>query len=260
MPISEKEKRKEHLMEVSKVFLYCAKAKPFLTKEKSGIFSLFKDEKEVREDWEIYTEIAAYGKHNSLEYDEYFDKYILNGSVCFECDCKEAFGIFTDVPSFCQFSHDRLTKDAIEKFKKRSCLKWWEICSYGNGKMVWGYHFDNIKPIDPMPINQLYKDEACTIPLTRAPQSYCFAYRKIETTREDWYSYLASLRKNDDKNRRKHYLVDNGRFFYIEKVLVFSIRSNWLALEVNIDQKTGKPYKDLEVRKTRIANAGIEYK
>jgi hypothetical protein len=258
MPISEKEKRKEHLMEVSKVFLYCAKAKPFLTKEKSGIFSLFKDEKEVREDWEIYTEIAAYGKHNSLEYDEYFDKYILNGSVCFECDCKEAFGIFTDVPSFCQFSHDRLTKDAIEKFKKRSCLKWWEICSYGNGKMVWGYHFDNIKPIDPMPINQLYKDEACTIPLTRAPQSYCFAYRKVLLDEDEVIDGREEV-KNDlvgsikDKNGNKCYCSEEDGYFRIEKVLVFSIRSPWLC-------KIANGEKDLEVRKTRILNAGIEYK
>ena len=97
-----------------------------------------------------------------------------------------------------------------------------------------------------MPITQLYRDGTMVYPLTRAPQSYCFAYRKVETTKED---YLANVGKDESR----YYLQDNGRFYYSEKALVFSIRSPWLC-------KIANGEKDLEVRKTRILNAGIEYK
>jgi hypothetical protein len=81
-----------------------------------------------------------------------------------------------------------------------------------------------VKPIDPMPITQLYRDGTMVYPLTRAPQSYCFAYRKVETTKED---YLANVGKDESR----YYLQENGKFFYSEKFLVFSIRSKSLALQ-----------------------------
>jgi hypothetical protein len=103
-----------------------------------------------------------------------------------------------------------------------------------------------VKPIDPMPITQLYKDEACTIHLTRAPESYCFAYQRLEG-----YEKVCYVKQSDyippvfyDKFRRPYRSI---------KVLVFSIRSPWLC-------KIANGEKDLEVRKTRILNAGIEYK
>ena len=120
------------------------------------------------------------------------------------------------------------------------------IFSPKHNKTLYAYHFENVKPIDPMPITQLYRDGTMVYPLTRAPQSYCFAYRKVETTKED---YLANVGKDESR----YYLQENGKFFYSEKVLVFSIRSPWLC-------KIANGEKDLEVRKTRIANAGIEYK
>jgi hypothetical protein len=236
------------MMKVSKTLLYCCKAKPFLTKEKSGIFSLFKNEKEVREDWEIYTEIAAYGKHSSLEYDEYFDKYILNGSICFECECKKAYRLenwnsneIYYFPSFCtDFLHNH--NQILEKTKLSND----ELVSYGKGKNLYAYHPENVKSIDPMPITELYKDEDCTKPLTRAPHGYCFAYEMMvgDERFDDWRKKV-SLK---DYWREAKRLGVSSR-----KVLVFSIPSPRLCKIANGEI-------DLDVLKNRIANGGIEYK
>ena len=46
----------------------------------------------------------------------------------------------------------------------------------------------------------------------------------------------------------------------IKKALALLAILSSAALELNIDPKTGKPFKDLEMRKTRIANFEIKYK
>ena len=171
-----------------------------------------------------------------------------NGYVSFECECKEAF-------EFVQYEQDEIYLPVAEKLDEimtpdglsnQSCLTPEQLKAYGKGKDLYAYHFENVKPIDPMPITKLYRDGTMVYPLTRAPQSYCFAYRKVETTKED---YLANVGKDESR----YYLQENGKFFYSEKFLVFSIRSPWVC-------KIANGNKDLEVRKTRIANAGIEYK
>jgi hypothetical protein len=133
----------------------------------------------------------------------------------------------------------------------KDCLSNDDLFDYGKGKTLYAYHFENVKPIDPMPITCLYKDEACTKPLTRAPQSYCFAYRKV------WFDWLYQLedyiKENYSDWRGVGKKDGKDMCFAIEKVLVFSIRSPWLC-------KIANGEKDLEVRKSRISNAGIEYK
>jgi hypothetical protein len=164
-----------------------------------------------------------------------------NGYVSFECDCKEAFK-YDFVHRSGDSSNFYIRDQRTERMK--DCLSNDDLFDYGKGKTLYAYHFENVKPIYPMPITQLYRDGTMVYPLTRAPQSYCFAYRKVETTKED---YLANVGKDESR----YYLQENGKFFYSEKVLVFSIRSPWLC-------KIANGEKDLEVRKQRILNAGIE--
>lgn len=179
-----------------------------------------------------------------------------NGYVSFECDCKEAFQLVYGQYPTCEqeemsdnFSGRTYIPDDLYGFKEKgTCLSVEQLVEYGNGKEdIFAYHFESVKPIEPMPITQLYKDEACTIPLTRAPQSYCFAYRKTRITpcgkEEEEMLYRTESTPFEE----------NGISWIIEKVLVFSVRSPWLC-------KIANGEKDLEVRKTRIANAGIEYK
>ena len=202
-------------MEVSKVLLYCTKAKPWLFKGRSK--------------YKLYDSLFCKNNGYMTEATGY-----LNGSVCFECDCKEAFIIF---PNF-GAGNPYFTK-YIDDSKLLSRLGMNDIgmlISYAKGKDTYAYHSENVNPIAPMPITQLYKDEDCTIPLTKAPQSYCFAYRE-KIIYHDW-----------GEPKKKVNLAK-----IVEKVLVFSIRSPWLC-------KIANGEKDLEVRKTRIANAGIEYK
>ena len=99
-----------------------------------------------------------------------------NGYVSFECDCKEAF-------EFVQYEQDEIYLPVAEKLDEimtpdglsnQSCLTPEQLKAYGKGKDLYAYHFENVKPIDPMPITQLYRDGTMVYPLTRAPQSYCF--------------------------------------------------------------------------------------
>ena len=167
-----------------------------------------------------------------------------NGYVSFECDCKEAFNIYVryskeDIckSGFVTVCHDEKQFYEHSKVSFEESQKYFQRFPIDEKENVgFAYHFENVKPIDPMPITQLYKDEDCTIPLTKAPQSYCFAYRE-KIIYHDW-----------GEPKKKVNLAK-----IVEKVLVFSIRSPWLC-------KIANGEKDLEVRKTRIANAGIEYK
>ena len=135
-----------------------------------------------------------------------------NGFVCFECDCNESWllrrhsGFGDNYFSNCSCENIRL--------QERSCLTDKQFCSY-LGTYGYAYHFENVKPIYPMPITCLYKDKSCTQPLTKAPQSWCYAYQ----------------------------LVKGACFTQIRKILILSIRPEWLC-------KIANGEKDLEVRKT----------
>jgi hypothetical protein len=205
------------MMEVTKVLLYCTKAKPFMAIDEDGYHLV---------------------EHPTGDLNDYAGK-VFNGLIGFECDCKEAIKVVYDKdPKISAYGVFSGRFKGLDSICDRSCLSIVELCRYGSGKDLYAYHFENVNPIEPMPITQLYKDEACTIPLTKAPQSYCFVYQK-------YYRFC----KVDSKTME---ISDYGNPI-IRKVLVFSIRSPWLCKEANGD-------KDFEVRTGCVKNAGIEYK
>lgn len=165
----------------------------------------------------------------------------LNGSVCFECDCKEAFDISKVVQTNKNLSlkirnvYDTEEVTLYRGLKTALTLKQIEVYQ-GTSKRLFAIHLENVHLTKPFHITQLYRDGTMVYPLTGAPQSYCFAYRKLETTKED---YLSNVGKADGR----YYFQKNGKFFYSEKVLVLSIQSPWLC-------KIGNGEKDLEIRKS----------
>ena len=190
------------MMEPTKILIYVCKAKPYLSKR--------------------CKDLDGDGSPYLLGITEYDRNTTLNGLVCFECECKEAFK-YDFVHRSGDSSNFYIRDQRTEKMK--DCLSNDDLFDYGEGKDLYALHFENVKPIEkPFPITKLYKDEACTRHLKRAPQSYCFAYIDHK-----WAGHIP------------------------EKVLVFSIQSQWCC-------KYGNGEKDLEIRKTRIMHAGIEYK
>ena len=212
------------MMEPTKILIYVCKAKPYLSKR--------------------CKDLDGDGSPYLLGITEYDRNTTLNGLVCFECECKEAFK-YDFVHRSGDSSNFYIRDQRTEKMK--DCLSNDDLFDYGKGKTLYAYHFENVKPIYPMPITCLYKDEACTKPLTRAPQSHCFAYRKI------YVHLFIDGNRELSVNELAHVSQDNVGLFNKEKVLVFSIRSPWCC-------KYGNGEKDLEIRKTRIMHAGIEYK
>lgn len=219
-----------------KALIYCTKAKPFL--EKGG-------DPTCKDEYQLFDWVC----------DEDRKTKVLNGLIVAECDVKEAF-VLISLP-FCEKSYyvSKYCPESLtpSKIREMSCLSNMELVEYGKGKDLYAYHFENVKAIEPFPITDLYQDGTMVYPLTRAPRSYRFAYQKAEATKDDWIA-------NVGKDSGRYYLQENGLFFHSERIVLFSIRSPYVALELNIYPKTGKPFKDLEIRKTRIANSEIEYK
>ena len=215
-------------MATTKAYLYCAKAKPYLTK----VVELGKYDCVSKKDMKT----IGYESERELK------GASLNGTVCFKCECKEAFKI-----EFCGTSikHPAYFFPSIhaKEVMKRSCLTEKQFSDYGKGKDLFALHFENVEAIEPMPITKLYKDEACTEPLTKAPQSWCYGYRKIfETVQLCHFDYDKEEFVNM-KGDICHVSGDQERLYRIEKCMVLSIRSTWLC-------KIANGEKDLEVRKT----------
>ena len=168
------------------IYLYCAKAKKYL--EYAGTET---------DKWALY---------------DIRGEFAVNGTVCFKCECKEAFK-YDFVHRSGDSSNFYIRDQRTERMK--DCLSNDDLFDYGKGKTLYAYHFENVKPIYPMPITCLYKDKSCTQPLTKAPQSWCYAYQ----------------------------LVKGACFTQIRKILILSIRPEWLC-------KIANGEKDLEVRKT----------
>ena len=193
-----------------KILIYCTMAKPWLCyDEQQKKYAL------------------RYGKRKDTD---------LNGTVCFKCECKEAFK-YDFVHRSGDSSNFYIRDQRTERMK--DCLSNDDLFDYGKGKTLYAYHFENVKPIDPMPITHLFKDEACTIPLTRAPQSYCFAYRIAKLPHQHFMASkeLLKLWYSSVHNG------DNTCAYLPEKCLVFSIQSPWCC-------KIGNLEKDLEIRKS----------
>lgn len=231
-----------------KALIYATKAKPFL--EKGG-------DPTCKDEYQLFDWVC----------DEDRKTKVLNGLIVAECDVKEAF-VLISLP-FCEKSYyvSKYCPESLtpSKIREMSCLSNMELVEYGKGKDLYAYHLENIKAIEPFPITDLYSDEACMELLTKAPQSYCFVYRKVYI---DESEIKCTTDENDpamvyaytDGSEKDCFCEDDGRFYRVEKYLVFSVRSPYVALELNIDSDTGKPFKDLEIRKTRIANSEIKYK
>lgn len=181
------------------------------------------------------------------------DDQDLNGLVCFECECKEVFEAAWNAGHYWVLGCSLFSKKSL---LDHACVSKQELVDYGRGGKLYAYRFENVKAVDkPFPITELCSDEACVKHLTRAPQSWCHAYQKVYLNVEG-QEQLESICEHadpDDEEGVKGLCV-------INKYIVFSIRSPFVALEANIDPKTGEPFKDLELRKARILGAGIEYK
>jgi hypothetical protein len=213
-----------------KLLLGCTKAGPFLVRTESI----------VNDTYELFDTLLEVDKYQRSLNPDMASAQILNGSVCIECDCNEVFDISKVVQTNKNLSlkirgvYDTEEVMLYRGLKTALTLKQIEVYQ-GDSKTLYAYHFENVKPIDPMPITQLYKDEACTTPLTRAPQSYCHVYWN-HLVYHDWH---------DPKK-----IVNLAQ--KTEEAIYFSVQSPWLC-------KIGNGEKDLEVRKTRIAE-GVEYK
>ena len=163
--------------------------------------------------------------------------------VPIECEVKEAFK-YDFVHRSGDSSNFYIRDQRTERMK--DCLSNDDLFDYGKGKTLYAYHFENVKPIYPMPITCLYKDEDCTKPLTKAPQSYRFAYRRHNCTDEE----ARMINKWSDQEGHECFQDVYG-WYYVEKCLIFSDHPEYCAKILNGE-------KDLEVRKTRIK--GVEYK
>jgi hypothetical protein len=222
------------MMEVSKVLLYCTKKKPYLFENYTDKVTWDKVFARKFGEWNRFMLIGAKPDYIGS------GNYYLNGFVCFECDCKESWllrrhsGFGDNYFSNCSCENIRL--------QERSCLTDKQLCSY-LGAYGYAYHFESVKPIDPMPITCLYKDEACTKPLTKAPQSYCFAYRKRLVEESEVNDFIEEGGKAFDSLGRVVRWSTIDGYWVSEKVLVFSIRSPWLC-------KIANGEKDLEIRKS----------
>lgn len=234
-------------MEVSKVLLYCTKAKPYLLNRKDYPYDIpekadfiLRNEKQIKNDI-IGDSDFVDGGDLAFERSEIV-KSSLNGKVCFECDCKEAFDISKVVQTNKNLSlkirhvYDTEEVTLFRGLKTALTLKQIEVYQ-GTSKRLFAIRLEKVEAIAPFLPTELYLDFDCTKPLKQAPQSYCFAY----------YRKMKCLGVHMDGS------LDMYPSIKREKVLVFSIRSNWLC-------KIANGEKDLEVRKQRILNAGIEYK
>jgi len=207
-----------------KAYIYCTQAKPYL-------ISMGKDTKGV-EMFQIIFDKKDWSK----------DEKYLNGSIVAECDVKEAFFLkdFDGV----KYAENPIMHEH-ETLGHRHCLTEKELASYGKGKTLYCYHLEHVKPIE-LHLSDLYEDEDCTKPLTKAPQSYRFAYRRHDCTDEE----ARMINKWSDQEGHECFQDVYG-WYYVEKCLIFSDHPEYCAKILNGE-------KDLEVRKTRIK--GVEYK
>lgn len=210
-----------------KAYIYCTQTKPFLyegdTDKGPRYFSDNKDYKN--------------------------DNPKLNGSIVAECDVNEAFFLkgFDGV----KYAENPIMHEH-ETLGHRHCLTEDEIASYGQGKTLYCYHLENVKPVE-LKLSDFYEDEACTKPLTKAPQSYRFAYRRHDCTDEEarMINYDCDSDKWSDQEGHECFQDFYG-WYYVEKCLILSDHPEYCAKILNGE-------KDLEVRKTRIAE-GVTFK
>ena len=125
------------MMEVSKVLLYCTKAKPFMAIDEDGYHLV---------------------EHPTGDLKDYAGK-VFNGLIGFECDCKEAFVCYPMANKGNKYPSIEPKSSSMDfrDFYKRTCLCPKEVDQYANLKRInlYAYHFENVKPIEPIPITEL---------------------------------------------------------------------------------------------------------
>jgi len=208
------------------VLIYVTKAKPFLSLDlnpQSKTYRLYR-----------LSEHPDPSKKGEDDQD-------LNGLVCFECECKEAFDFSEVVNTNTNLSlkiRNVFESEEVSFRGLKTALTLKQIEDYqGQSKTLYALHFENIKAIDePFPITELFSDEWCTKPLTTAPQSWAFAYRKTIIDND-----LKTVLRYPGRKDTEVIDCGNGKLAVIEKYLVFSIQSTWCCKFVNGE-------KDLEIR------------
>jgi hypothetical protein len=205
------------------IYIYCTKGKPYLLDE--GEFGL------------SHRFQAVYDP----DPDEAKDLY-LNGRVVARCEANETFEacLLINLASPCFYSKKLDYRD----FLKRSCLTEKEVNNYllpkntklGEKYDLFAIHLENVTPCD-LTLSEFYKDHFGTEPITKAPQSYCHAFRKIFISKEEYekkHTFPDSYYVNDLKR---------GTYYRMEPCYIFADHSTYCADICN-------HFKDLEVRKT----------
>ena len=182
---------------------------------------------------------------------------LANGSIVAECEVKEAFK-YDFIHQSGDLSNFYIRDQRTERMK--DCLSNDDLFAYGKGKDLYAYHLENVNPVE-LRLSDFYEDEDCTKPLTKAPESYRFAYRKeyLNLDKESVFQANAgedTLIDIDGKQvfRDEKRFDETGEdsYYRIIKVLIFSDHPEYCAKMLNGE-------KDLEVRKTRIAE-GVTFK
>jgi hypothetical protein len=182
------------------IYIYCTKAKPYL---QSGI---------------VHGEGIKYPLSDRQS--EYFSLQDLNGLVVARCECKEIVRLRHNPKYF--------PDDRKEELEARTGLDEEAIEAYGKGRDLFAYHLEQVEALEkPMQISDFYSDEACTKPLTRAPQSFQKVY---------YLPYDANIGWESKK-------VHGALMAYL-----FSDRSPFVCKILNGE-------KDLEIRKSLIKEA-----
>jgi hypothetical protein len=146
-----------------KTLIYCTKAKPII--------------------WGYETFIEYGVGINNEQIGGGVNEFPLNGRVVAVCEVGEIEELE------CSHDFDGYPFIGTESFseieiEERTCLDWWDIWGYLNGKNGYAYHLKNIKPVY-MELGELKRiigipQFPCLVGVTKAPQSYMYVYYKGE--------------------------------------------------------------------------------
>jgi hypothetical protein len=203
------------------IYIYCTKEKPYLLDEgEFGLFHRFQ---------------AVYDP----DPDEAKDLY-LNGRVVARCEANEAFG-FKCIGHY--YDTGKITYQCskvinIDDFLKRSRVSIEDIINYAKGDDLFAIHLENVTPCDLGLSGLFYKDHFGAEPITKAPQSYCHAFRKVFIDKDIFENHPHSFPDGYYVNDMK-----NNSYFVMLPCYIFADHSTYCADILN-------GFKDLEIRKT----------
>jgi hypothetical protein len=197
------------------IYIYCTKEKPYLMKG-----------------------VRKYLTLNANQIDA-FTPHSLNGRIVARCEANEAFVIkFLGVNMSQGSAAYRIPPIGIGELLRRSRLSESQLFKYANQNDLFAIHLEHVTPCD-LDLSEFYKDHFGfgTGPITKAPQSYCHAFRKIFISKEEYeqkHTFPDSYYVNDLKR---------GTYYRMEPCYIFADHSVCCADICN-------HFKDLEVRKT----------